>query len=70
MCNDLCHFMILLVLWQDTLEALCECKDKRTVCGNDNKTYASVCKLREVAHSKPELEVSSWKPCFSGTQTV
>jgi len=46
-------------------EALCECRTKKLVCGNDNQTYSSECKIREVAHSSPGLAVASWGPCVS-----
>ncbi|ODM98612.1 Insulin-like growth factor-binding protein-related protein 1 [Orchesella cincta] len=46
-------------------ESLCECREKKLVCGNDNQTYISECKIREAAHSNPGLAVGSWGPCVS-----
>lgn len=50
---------------QEPREALCECRDRRLVCGNDNQTYNSECKLRETAYTTPELSIAAWGPCVS-----
>jgi len=51
---------------QEPREALCECRDSRIVCGSNGQTYLSECRLREAAHSRQGLVVSSWSPCVAG----
>lgn len=55
-----------ILLIQEKPEALCQCRDKRLVCGSDNTTYTSECKLREAAQLTPNLTVQSWYPCVTG----
>lgn len=55
---------------QDTLEALCSCKQAEQVCGTDNKSYDNICQLREASmmgtfRGMP-LAMKNWGPCESG----
>ncbi|XP_063231263.1 insulin-like growth factor-binding protein-related protein 1 [Bacillus rossius redtenbacheri] len=59
--------------YMDLPEALCACRETEVACGSDNRTYDSVCQLKQEARLKGfpnDLFLKHWGPCRSVPEIV
>ncbi|KAM6182682.1 kazal-type serine protease inhibitor domain-containing protein 1 [Erethizon dorsatum] len=53
-------------------EPRCACRTQRLLCGSDGRTYAQICRLREAARARPDVNLTAAHlgPCESEPQIL